>query len=73
MTQLKITGMTCDSCAVHVREALEGVPGVREARVSYPDATAQIALEREVPLDRLVQAVVIAVTVRCLSRAIRRC
>ena len=58
MTQLKITGMTCDSCAVHVREALEGVPGVREARVSYPDATAQIALEREVPLDRLVQAVV---------------
>ena len=57
MTQLKITGMTCDSCAVHVREALEGVPGVREARVSYPDARAQIALEREVPLDRLVQAV----------------
>ena len=58
MTQLKITGMTCDSCAVHVREALEGVPGVREARVSYPDVTAQIALEREVPLERLVQALV---------------
>ncbi|EQD59910.1 mercuric ion reductase, partial [mine drainage metagenome] len=58
MLRLKITGMTCDSCAVHVREALEGVPGVREARVSYPDATAQIALERDVSLERLAQAVV---------------
>ncbi|MHB1541092.1 MAG: mercury(II) reductase [Steroidobacteraceae bacterium] len=58
MLRLKITGMTCDSCAMHVREALEGVPGVREARVSYPDATAQIALERDVPLERLAQAVV---------------
>ncbi|ECR6839036.1 hypothetical protein F2L69_24885, partial [Salmonella enterica] len=23
MTTLKITGMTCDSCAAHVKEALE--------------------------------------------------
>ncbi|HBO3182661.1 TPA: cation transporter, partial [Pseudomonas aeruginosa] len=23
MTHLKITGMTCDSCAAHVKEALE--------------------------------------------------
>ena len=35
MTQLKITGMTCDSCAVHVKEALENVPGVQSAEVSY--------------------------------------
>ncbi|MBE9367451.1 hypothetical protein B4U24_32155, partial [Klebsiella pneumoniae] len=26
MTTLKITGMTCDSCAAHVKEALEKVP-----------------------------------------------
>ncbi|HFV3726117.1 TPA: cation transporter, partial [Escherichia coli] len=26
MTHLKITGMTCDSCAAHVKEALEKVP-----------------------------------------------
>ncbi|MFH5041390.1 cation transporter, partial [Citrobacter portucalensis] len=25
MTTLKITGMTCDSCAAHVKEALEKV------------------------------------------------
>ncbi|MBU2860086.1 hypothetical protein HF290_17815, partial [Acidithiobacillus ferrooxidans] len=35
-TELAITGMTCDGCAAHVRKALEGVPGVREAQVSYP-------------------------------------
>jgi mercuric reductase len=36
MTHLKITGMTCDSCAAHVKEALEKVPGVQSALVSYP-------------------------------------
>ncbi|MKZ51823.1 hypothetical protein D9D55_24880, partial [Escherichia coli] len=25
---LNITGMTCDSCATHVKDALEKVPGV---------------------------------------------
>jgi len=29
MTHLKITGMTCDSCAAHVKEALEKVPANR--------------------------------------------
>ncbi|VUA85620.1 MerA [Klebsiella pneumoniae] len=33
MTTLKITGMTCDSCAAHVKEALEKVPGVQSALV----------------------------------------
>ena len=57
-TELRISGMTCESCAVHVREALEDVPGVCEAHVSYPDASARIALEREVPVARLAEAVV---------------
>ena len=43
MTHLKITGMTCDSCAAHVKEALEKVPGVQSALVSYPKGTAQLA------------------------------
>jgi mercuric reductase len=33
---LHIDGMTCRSCAEHVRQALEKVPGVRSASVSYP-------------------------------------
>ena len=57
-TELAITGMTCDGCAAHVRKALEGVPGVREAQVSYPDATARVVLEGEVPMQRLIKAVV---------------
>jgi len=31
--QLEVRGMTCDSCAVHVRRALESVPGVWRADV----------------------------------------
>ena len=45
MTTLKITGMTCDSCAVHVKEALEKVPGVKSAEVSYAKGSARLALE----------------------------
>ncbi|HFV5169938.1 mercuric reductase, partial [Escherichia coli] len=45
MTHLKITGMTCDSCAAHVKEALEKVPGVQSAIVSYAKGAAQLALD----------------------------
>ncbi|WP_455562571.1 cation transporter, partial [Escherichia sp.] len=31
MSALKITGMTCDSCAVQVKDALAKVPGVPSA------------------------------------------
>ena len=44
MTQLDITGMTCESCAVHVKHALEQVPGVRSAEVSYAQGRARVAL-----------------------------
>ncbi|MBB0027182.1 mercury(II) reductase [Ralstonia pickettii] len=57
MTHLKITGMTCDSCAVHVKDALEKVPGVRSAVVSYPKGTAQIAAEPGTSPDALTGAV----------------
>ena len=35
MTHLTITGMTCGSCAAHVKKALEDVPGVQSAFVSH--------------------------------------
>ena len=57
MTELNITGMTCDSCATHVKEALEKVPGVRSAVVSYPQGTAQLAFEPGTQLDALTAAV----------------
>jgi P-type Cu+ transporter len=33
-TDLAVEGMTCNNCARHVREAIESVPGVRNARVN---------------------------------------
>ncbi|WP_034293630.1 MULTISPECIES: mercury(II) reductase [Burkholderiales] len=57
MTYLKITGMTCDSCAAHVKEALEKVPGVQSAIVSYPNGTAQLAIDARTPPDALTAAV----------------
>ncbi|QFG77318.1 mercury(II) reductase [Acidithiobacillus sp. 'AMD consortium'] len=54
---LQIEGMTCDSCAVHTRQALERVPGVRSASVSYPQQRAEIEVDTGVGLDPLVAAV----------------
>lgn len=45
MTQLQIEGMTCASCAAHVRDALQKVPGVRSVSVSYPERLAKLTLD----------------------------
>jgi mercuric reductase len=57
MTHLRITGMTCDSCAAHVKDALEKVPGVQSALVSYSKGTAQLAIEAGTSPDALTAAV----------------
>lgn len=57
MTTLNITGMTCGSCAVHVKDALEKVPGVQTAVVSYQKGTAQLAAEPGISPDALAAAV----------------
>jgi len=53
MTQLKITGMTCDACATHVKQAQERVPGARSAAVSCPSGTPQLAMANDTPLTAL--------------------
>jgi len=58
MTHLQITGMTCDSCATHVEQALIKVPGERSARVSCAAGTAQLAMPGDTPLVTLTSAVV---------------
>ncbi len=57
MTQLRITGMTCDSCAAHVKAALEDVPGVQSAEVSYAKGSAKLAIEAGTSPDALIAAV----------------
>jgi len=37
VTNLRITGMTCNNCVRHVDKALRGVPGVSAVQVTLPD------------------------------------
>ncbi|MGV7242067.1 FAD-dependent oxidoreductase, partial [Caballeronia sp. M23-90] len=56
MMTLKIDGMTCASCAEHVRQALEKVPGVRSAAVSYSRSLADVVADHGVSHDALAAA-----------------
>ena len=42
-TEYKVTGMTCGNCERHVREEVEGVPGVTGLEVSA--ATGRLVVE----------------------------
>ena len=55
--QLKIAGMTCDGCAEHIKSALERVPGVQSADVSYAKGSAWLAAEADTSTDALIAAV----------------
>ena len=54
---LKIEGMMCGHCEMHVRKALEALDGVTHAEVSHKSGTAIVTLEKEVSDDTLTQAV----------------
>ena len=54
---LAIAGMTCESCATHVKAALEKVRGVHAASVSYAHASADVRVDAGVSTDMLVAAV----------------
>ena len=54
---LKIEGMMCGHCEMHVKKALEAIDGVTEALVSHKTGTAVVTLEKSVPDDVLMQAV----------------
>lgn len=54
---LRVTGMTCTSCARHVEEALAKVPGVKDVRVAYPDGVARITGNPGLDQAALVSAV----------------
>ena len=54
---LKIEGMMCGHCEMHVKKALEAIDGVKKAEVSHTNATAVLTLEKEVSDDVLKEAV----------------
>ena len=53
----EIEGMTRASCAAHVKKALELVPGVRTAAVSYPRGRAEVTTDRPVNAEAFITAV----------------
>jgi copper chaperone CopZ len=57
-TTLDIEGMSCDHCVKHVKEALEGVAGVKSAAVNLKGNSAVVEHGDGVPLDALKAAVV---------------
>ncbi len=57
-TTLKVTGMTCQHCVHAVTQALEGVDGVRSARVDLDAGRADVEYdESRASTDALVGAV----------------
>ncbi|MGH8590835.1 MAG: mercury(II) reductase [Gammaproteobacteria bacterium] len=54
---LQITGMSCDHCAKSIEDALTGVAGVVEAKVSYDEGTACIKTEVRVDSAKLIRTV----------------
>ena len=39
---LKIEGMSCGHCVMHVQSALEGIPGVKSAKVDLLERSAMV-------------------------------
>ena len=54
---LKIEGMMCGHCEMHVKKALEALDGVKKAEVSHTNGTAVVTLEKEIFDDVLKKAV----------------
>ncbi len=54
---LKIEGMMCPHCEMHVKQALEALPQVSAARASHTDGEAVVTLSGDVSDDALAAAV----------------
>ena len=55
---IKIDGMMCNHCEMHVKKALEALDGVKSAEVSHTAGTAVVTLEKAVADSALKQTVV---------------
>ena len=54
---LGVGGMDCDDCVVHVTEALESVPGVKQATVDLATRSAVVTARPDVEAAALASAV----------------
>ena len=54
---LKIEGMMCDHCVMHVQKALAAIPGVQEANVSLENQSAKVIIDPIVADETLKTAI----------------
>ena len=54
---LKIEGMMCGHCEMHVKKALEALDGVKKTEVSHKTGTAVVTLAKEISDDVLKKSV----------------
>ncbi len=53
---ISVTGMTCQNCVGHVREALSALPGVRTADIDLESGTVRLETDRQIPPGELGRA-----------------
>ena len=54
--ELKISGMMCEHCVAHVKDALQSIPGVASVEVSLEQGKATVEVN-EASDDQLLEAV----------------
>ena len=55
--KMKINGMMCGHCEARVKQTLEAIEGVKEAKVSHEKGSAVVSLEKEIAGEILAKAV----------------
>src|ERR1043166_1525478 len=56
-TELAVSGMNCSSCAQHVADAIQSVPGVASAAVSLEEGRASVRWSDTARVPAILQAV----------------
>lgn len=56
MIQVSVQGMTCQNCVRHVQQALAGLPGVTQVKVSLERGQAEVEAQGQVSDQAIRQA-----------------
>jgi copper ion binding protein len=56
--KIKIEGMSCEHCVMHITNALKEIAGVNHVKVSLADKTADVDLNNTVTNNELINAIV---------------
>lgn len=57
MIELKVKGMTCGSCEAHVKEALQGVQGIKVCHIDWKSGMVCVEASDNADTNQLIQAI----------------